>query len=281
MSHENDAGADDDPARARARAAARHGAHPPLRGALRRPLRPAEDPRLPAPVHRRGGGRGRRDPRARSPTTRSSPPIASTATRSSAASPPSAIMAEMYGKREGCSRGRGGSMHIFDAAAALLRRQRDRRRRPAARGRPRARRQDAGRGAASTAAFFGEGAVAEGAFHESMNLAALWELPVAFFCENNFYAMGTALARSESQTDLCAKAAALRRADARRSTAWTSSPCTRRRARPSTHVRARRRAVLRRVPDLPLSAPTRCSIRISIATRRRSRRGSSAARSTT
>ena len=61
-----------------------------------------------------------------------------------------------------------------------------------------------------TAAFFGEGAVAEGAFHESMNLAALWKLPVAFFCENNLYAMGTALERSESQTDLCAKAAAFR-----------------------------------------------------------------------
>jgi len=59
-----------------------------------------------------------------------------------------------------------------------------------------------------TACFFGEGAVAEGAFHESLNLAALWQLPVAFFCENNLYAMGTALARSESQTDLCAKAAA-------------------------------------------------------------------------
>jgi pyruvate dehydrogenase E1 component alpha subunit len=61
-----------------------------------------------------------------------------------------------------------------------------------------------------TAAFFGEGAVAEGAFHESLNLAALWKLPVAFFCENNFYAMGTALSRSESQTDLCAKAGAFR-----------------------------------------------------------------------
>ena len=59
-----------------------------------------------------------------------------------------------------------------------------------------------------TAAFFGEGAVAEGAFHESMNLAALWNLPVAFFCENNLYAMGTAIERSESQTDLCTKAAA-------------------------------------------------------------------------
>jgi pyruvate dehydrogenase E1 component alpha subunit len=59
-----------------------------------------------------------------------------------------------------------------------------------------------------TACFFGEGAVAEGAFHESMNLAQLWRLPVAFFCENNLYAMGTALERSESQTDLCVKAAA-------------------------------------------------------------------------
>ena len=59
-----------------------------------------------------------------------------------------------------------------------------------------------------TACFFGDGAVAEGAFHESMNLAALWKLPVLFCCENNLYAMGTALARYESQTDLCVKAAA-------------------------------------------------------------------------
>jgi pyruvate dehydrogenase E1 component alpha subunit len=118
-----------------------------------------------------------------------------------------AIMAEMYGKREGCSRGRGGSMHIFDASRRLyggnaivgggL---------PLAVGLALA---DQLQGRTRvTAAFFGEGAVAEGAFHESMNLAALWRLPVAFFCENNFYAMGTGLARSESQTDLCAKAAA-------------------------------------------------------------------------
>ncbi len=121
--------------------------------------------------------------------------------------PANAIMAEMYGKREGCCRGRGGSMHLFDAATrfyggnaivggglpiavglALADRMQGRKR--------------------VTAAFFGEGAIAEGAFHESMNLAALWQLPVAFFCENNLYAMGTALARSESQTDLCVKAAA-------------------------------------------------------------------------
>ncbi len=57
-----------------------------------------------------------------------------------------------------------------------------------------------------TACFFGEGAVAEGEFHESLNLAALWRLPVLFLCENNLYAMGTALERSESQPDLRLKA---------------------------------------------------------------------------
>ena len=115
------------------------------------------------------------------------------------------IMAEMFGKLEGCSRGRGGSMHLFDAATrfyggnaivggglplavglALA---------DSLRGLPRV-----------TACFFGEGAVAEGEFHESLNLAALWRLPVLFCCENNLYAMGTALARSESETDLCLKA---------------------------------------------------------------------------
>ena len=58
-----------------------------------------------------------------------------------------------------------------------------------------------------TACFFGDGAVAEGEFHECLNLAALWKLPVLFCCENNLYAMGTALARAQSQTDLAAKAA--------------------------------------------------------------------------
>jgi pyruvate dehydrogenase E1 component subunit alpha len=121
--------------------------------------------------------------------------------------PANAIMAEMYGRREGCCRGRGGSMHLFDASTRFyggnaivgggL---------PIAVGLALADRMQ-GR-ARVTAVFFGEGAMAEGVFHESMNLAALWRLPVAFFCENNLYAMGTALARSESQTDLCVKAAA-------------------------------------------------------------------------
>ncbi|HXV78856.1 MAG TPA: pyruvate dehydrogenase (acetyl-transferring) E1 component subunit alpha [Candidatus Binatia bacterium] len=118
-----------------------------------------------------------------------------------------AIMAEMYGKAEGCSRGRGGSMHLFDAAMRFyggnaivgggL---------PLAVGLALA---DKIMGRSQmTACFFGEGAVAEGEFHESMNLAALWNLPVLFCCENNLYAMGTALGRSESETDLCLKAAA-------------------------------------------------------------------------
>src|SRR3974377_273753 len=61
-----------------------------------------------------------------------------------------------------------------------------------------------------TACIFGDGAVAEGEFHESMNLAALWHLPVLFCCENNLYAMGTALRLSESETDLSIKAASYR-----------------------------------------------------------------------
>jgi pyruvate dehydrogenase E1 component alpha subunit len=102
------------------------------------------------------------------------------------------IMAEMYGKVEGCSRGRGGSMHLFDAAMRFyggnaivggsL---------PLAVGLALADK-ISGRQQV-TACFFGEGAVAEGEFHESMNLAALWKLPVLFCCENNLYAMGTAL----------------------------------------------------------------------------------------
>jgi pyruvate dehydrogenase E1 component alpha subunit len=120
---------------------------------------------------------------------------------------PDAIMAEMFGKTNGCSRGRGGSMHLFDAkrrfyggyaivggglpiavGLALADKMQSR--------------------SAITACFFGDGAVAEGEFHESMNLTALWKLPVLFLCENNLYAMGTALNRHQSQTDIAFKARA-------------------------------------------------------------------------
>jgi pyruvate dehydrogenase E1 component alpha subunit len=120
-----------------------------------------------------------------------------------------AVMAEMYGKQAGCSRGRGGSMHLFDRATNFyggnaivgggL---------PLAVGLALA---DHMRGEdIVTACFFGDGAVAEGEFHESLNLAALWTLPVLFVCENNLYAMGTALALSESETDIQRKAASYR-----------------------------------------------------------------------
>jgi pyruvate dehydrogenase E1 component alpha subunit len=116
------------------------------------------------------------------------------------------IMAEMFGKVEGCSRGRGGSMHLFSTdhrfyggnaivGGGL----------PVAVGLALAEQmQHTDR---VVACFFGEGAVAEGEFHECMNLAALWRLPVLFCCENNLYAMGTALRRSESEVDLAIKAA--------------------------------------------------------------------------
>ncbi len=117
-----------------------------------------------------------------------------------------ALMAEMYGKQEGCCRGRGGSMHIFDRTTrfyggnaivggglplavgiALADKTLER--------------------GAVTACFFGDGAVDEGSFHESMNLAALWKLPVLFVCENNLYAMGMALERAEAETHIARKAA--------------------------------------------------------------------------
>lgn len=127
--------------------------------------------------------------------------------------PMASLMAEMLGKVEGCCRGRGGSMHLFDrerrffggnaivggglplaVGIALA----DQQLRPGA----------------VTACFFGEGAVAEGAFHESMNLAALWKLPVLFVCENNLYAMGVPLDESDAQTEVYRKADAYRMAAA-------------------------------------------------------------------
>ncbi|MFM7505755.1 MAG: thiamine pyrophosphate-dependent enzyme, partial [Rubrivivax sp.] len=106
--------------------------------------------------------------------------------------PMAPLLAEMLGKLEGCCRGRGGSMHLFDAgrrffggnaivggglslAAGIAMAD-----------------QRLGRGAV-TACFFGEGAVGEGVFHETMNLAELWQLPVLFVCENNLYAMSVPL----------------------------------------------------------------------------------------
>jgi pyruvate dehydrogenase E1 component alpha subunit len=119
------------------------------------------------------------------------------------------IMAEMFGKLEGCSRGRGGSMHLFSAkhrfyggyaivGGGL----------PLAAGLALA---DRMRGEIKvTVCFFGEGAAAEGEFHETLNLAVLWKLPLLFVCENNLYAMGTRLDLSESEPDIHSKALAYR-----------------------------------------------------------------------
>ena len=118
-----------------------------------------------------------------------------------------AIMAEMYGKQEGCSKGRGGSMHLFDTAKnfyggnaivcghlsmavgmALASKKQKK--------------------TNITCCFFGEGAAAEGEFHEALNLAALWQVPVLFVCENNLYAMGTAIKYTHANIDLEKKGAA-------------------------------------------------------------------------
>jgi pyruvate dehydrogenase E1 component alpha subunit/2-oxoisovalerate dehydrogenase E1 component len=117
------------------------------------------------------------------------------------------IMAELFGKMEGCSSGRGGSMHLFDVKKKFF----------------------GGSAIAGghlpmsvglafadkkmkrnqiTCSFFGEGAMAEGEFHESMNLAALWQVPLLLVCENNLYAMGTAINYTHSVQDLEKKGAA-------------------------------------------------------------------------
>lgn len=115
------------------------------------------------------------------------------------------VMAELFGKVTGSSRGRGGSMHIFDSdknfyggnaivAGAI----------PLAIGLALANKMQNKQNV--VVCFFGEGAVAEGEFHESLNLAQLWHLPILFVCENNGYAMGTALSISESEPNISLKA---------------------------------------------------------------------------
>ncbi len=120
---------------------------------------------------------------------------------------PRAVMAELFGKVTGCSRGKGGSMHLFDvernfmgghaivgshiplaagAAFACKYRGSDR----------------------ISVCFFGEAAANIGAFHETLNMAALWKLPAVFICENNRYGMGTALERASAVYDIAQRACA-------------------------------------------------------------------------
>jgi pyruvate dehydrogenase E1 component alpha subunit len=120
---------------------------------------------------------------------------------------PDAVMAELYGKAGGSSRGKGGSMHIFDKELNFL----------------------GGHGIVGgqiplatgvafaskyqetdrvTLCFFGEAAVNQGAFHESLNMAQLWKLPCIYICENNMYGMGTSLERAMSLQNVAQKACA-------------------------------------------------------------------------
>jgi pyruvate dehydrogenase E1 component alpha subunit len=121
--------------------------------------------------------------------------------------PPEEVMAELFGKRGGCSAGKGGSMHMFDRDVNFL----------------------GGHGIVGgqiplatgvaygakykgtdqvTLCYFGEAAVNQGAFHESLNMAQLWKLPIVYICENNQYGMGTSLARAMSLQDVSRKACA-------------------------------------------------------------------------
>ena len=120
---------------------------------------------------------------------------------------PEAVMAELYGKAGGCSHGKGGSMHLFDAEVNFL----------------------GGHAIVGgqiplatgvafackyketdqvTVCFFGEAAVNQGAFHESLNMAQLWKLPCIYICENNMYGMGTSLKRAMSFQNVASKACA-------------------------------------------------------------------------
>ena len=160
------------------------------------------------------------------------------------------LMAEMLGKQEGCCRGRGGSMHIFDRATRFyggnaivgggL---------PLAIGIALGDKMQ-GRNAV-TACFFGDGAVDEGEFHESMNLAALWCLPVLFVCENNLYSMGMALERAEAETDLAPQGRRISHAGRRRRRYGRRRGRKRGAARRRRNPR-RRRTAIPRMPNIPL-----------------------------
>ncbi|HET7874439.1 MAG TPA: pyruvate dehydrogenase (acetyl-transferring) E1 component subunit alpha [Methylomirabilota bacterium] len=114
---------------------------------------------------------------------------------------PRRVMAELFGRRDGLSKGKGGSMHLFDKSVnflgghaivgAHL---------PLAAGAAFAIKYQGGDQV--VLCYFGDGAVPEGEFHESLNLAALWKLPVIYICENNRYAMGTAIHRALAQTEI-------------------------------------------------------------------------------
>ena len=120
---------------------------------------------------------------------------------------PESVMAELFGKATGCSKGKGGSMHMFDKEVgflgghAIVGGQI-----PLATGVAFASKY---KGTDQvTLCFFGEAAVNQGAFHESLNMAQLWKVPCIYICENNQYGMGTSLERAMSSHDISQKSCA-------------------------------------------------------------------------
>ena len=244
---------------------------------MRRALLGREDPRLPAPLRRRGGGRGGRDagaragrrgrldlsrarPRARARRARRARSWRRCSARSRGAAAGAAARCTSSTCRAASTAATRSSRGGLPLAVGLALGD-------SMQGRRRV-----------TACFFGDGATAEGEFHESLNLAALWKLPVLFLCENNQYAMGTALRRHQAETNIARKADELsdarraRRRDGRRRGRGGRS--ARRRARP------RREGARTSSSSSPTAfVPTRCSTRSSIAIARRSSAGSSAIRS--
>jgi len=118
---------------------------------------------------------------------------------------PRRAMAELFGRIDGMSKGKGGSMHFFDkqhnflGGTGIVGGQL-----PIGTGAGLAISYQGGDQVCLV--FFGDGSAAQGTFHESLNLASLWRLPVIYICENNLYAMGTALSRTQAMTDLYKKA---------------------------------------------------------------------------
>ena len=182
---------------------------PPFRGAHRGAVHPRPDRRLLPPCDRRRGLCGGRDRCGGRRRLRCLRPIATTAPRWPWAALPAAVMAELFGKVTGSAHGRGGSMHLLDVerrfyggwgiVGAHL---------PIATGAALALEHTDQRGA--VLCQFGDGAVATGAFHEALNLAAVWQLPIVFQVINNQYGMGTSVDQSAAEPDLWKRAAAYR-----------------------------------------------------------------------
>ena len=187
------------------------------------------------------------------------------------------MFAEFFGKEEGYCRGRGGSMHIADvatgnlgangivggglpiavgAALAIKKQKRD----------------------DVAMCFFGDGASNEGAFHEALNMAAIWKLPVVFVCENNKYGMSVSTERSMAVANVADRAAAYNMpgviVDGNAHRRCRGGDCRGHRARP-----ARRRPDAGRMQDLPHARPFPLRPQPLSHARKRSRSGRRATRS--